>query len=69
VLTDLFGSTPSNIANRLLDRHHVNIVSGVNAPMLLRIMNYPDTDLDSLGEIAVTGARSGIVITSRKQAS
>jgi PTS system mannose-specific IIA component len=69
VLTDLYGSTPSNIANRLIERHHVNIVSGVNAPMLLRIMNYPDATLEMLGEIAVSGARNGIVITTRKQAS
>jgi PTS system ascorbate-specific IIA component len=69
VLTDLYGSTPSNIANRLIERHHVNIVSGVNAPMLLRIMNYPDAPLESLGEIAASGARNGIIITTRKQAS
>jgi PTS system ascorbate-specific IIA component len=69
VLTDLYGSTPSNIANRLHDRRHVNIVSGVNAPMLLRIMNYPDATLELLGEIAVSGARNGIIITTRKQAS
>jgi len=69
VLTDLYGSTPSNIANRLLDRHHVNIVSGVNAPMLLRVMNYPDATLELLGEIAVSGARNGIILSTRKQAS
>jgi PTS system mannose-specific IIA component len=69
VLTDLYGSTPSNIANRLIDRCAVSIVSGVNVPMLLRIMNYPDAPLDTLGEIAASGARNGIVITTRKQAS
>ncbi len=69
VLTDLYGSTPSNIANRLAETHNVSVVSGVNVPMLLRIMNYPDSQLDTLGEIAVSGARSGVVITTQKKAS
>jgi len=69
VLTDLYGSTPSNIANRLLDACNVKVVSGVSLPMLLRILNYPDMNLDALSEKAASGARDGIVITSRKQAS
>ncbi len=69
VLTDLFGSTPSNIANRLLETHNVIVVSGVNLPMLLRIMNYPDRELEILAEFATSGARNGIVLAQRKQAS
>jgi PTS system mannose-specific IIA component len=69
VLTDLYGSTPSNIANRLTDTRNVSVVSGVNVPMLLRIMNYPDSQLDKLVEFAVSGARSGVVITTHQQAS
>jgi PTS system ascorbate-specific IIA component len=69
VLTDLYGSTPSNIANRLAERHHVIVVSGVNAPMLLRILNYADGQLETLGEIAVSGARNGIILTTHMQAS
>jgi len=69
VLTDLYGSTPSNIANRLIDSCNVKVVSGVSLPMLLRILNYPDMNLDALSEKAASGARDGIVITSRKQAS
>ena len=69
VLTDLYGSTPSNIANRLADSHNVNVISGVNIPMLLRILNYHDMNLEALAEKAASGARDGIVVTSRKQAS
>ncbi|MGD2112116.1 MAG: PTS sugar transporter subunit IIA [Gammaproteobacteria bacterium] len=69
VLTDLYGSTPSNIANRLVDDHDVIVVAGVNMPMLLRVMNYPDRELGELAEFATSGARNGIVITRRKQAS
>jgi PTS system ascorbate-specific IIA component len=69
VLTDLYGSTPSNIANRLVDSHNVSVISGANIPMLLRILNYPDMNLEALAEKAASGARDGIVVSSRKQAS
>ena len=69
VLTDLYGSTPSNIANRLLQTHNASVVSGVNVPMLLRIMNYPDSQHQELSEIAASGARNGVVISAREQAS
>lgn len=69
VITDLYGSTPSNIAIRLLDGHNVRIISGVNVPMLLRILNYPDADLDKLADIAMEGAHNGVIVSNRRQAS
>jgi PTS system ascorbate-specific IIA component len=69
ILTDLYGSTPSNIAARLLERFNTRVISGVNVPMLLRILNYPDASLDKLAEIAVEGAHNGVIISTRKQAS
>ncbi len=69
ILTDLYGSTPSNIAARLLESYNVRIVSGINVPMLLRILNYPDTGLDRLAELAVEGAQNGVVVCTQKQAS
>jgi len=69
VLTDLYGSTPSNIANRLTDDHRAAVISGASIPMLLRILNYPDMDLEQLCEKAASGACDGVIITPRKQAS
>jgi len=69
VMTDLFGSTPSNIATHLIDRYPVHIISGVNIPMLLRVMNYPDLDLATLAEKAVSGACDGVVVITGKQTS
>jgi PTS system ascorbate-specific IIA component len=69
ILTDLYGSTPSNIANRLIDTHNACVISGANLPMLLRILNYPDMSLEALCDKAANGARDGIVISSREQAS
>jgi len=62
VLTDLYGSTPSNIACRLCELHDVRVVSGLNLPMLIRVLNYPDLDLDDLMHKAVTGGRDGVLI-------
>lgn len=69
VLTDLYGSTPSNIAARLLKEHNVLVISGVNIPMLMRILNYPSLPLEELGDKAISGARDGILATTGKQAS
>ncbi len=67
VLTDVYGATPSNIACRLREFHKVRIVAGVNLPMLIRVLNYPDLDLDQLGEKAISGGREGILSCSAEQ--
>ncbi len=61
VLTDCFGSTPSNIANRLLENHNIRVVSGVSLPMLIRVMNYARLPLNELANKAVSGGCEGIV--------
>ena len=37
VLTDMFGGTPSNIALSFLDEHRVEVVTGLNLPMLIKL--------------------------------
>lgn len=62
VLTDMFGSTPSNIACRLCDdKHQIRILAGLNLPMLIRILNYPTLDLDALKEKALSGGHDGVL--------
>ena len=61
VLTDICGATPCNIATRLLGEARVKIVTGVNLPMLLRVLNYADLGLERLVDKAITGGRDGIV--------
>ncbi|MDJ0881747.1 MAG: PTS fructose transporter subunit IIA [Gammaproteobacteria bacterium] len=60
VLTDLLGSTPSNLANYFAEDHHVKIISGVNLPMLIRIINYAEQPLELLAKIGIVGANKGI---------
>ena len=60
ILTDLYGSTPSNIACRLRTEK-VAVITGLNLPMMIRVLNYPTLDLFALAEKAMGGGRDGIV--------
>ncbi len=64
ILTDSYGSTPCNIANEFLDSDNRTLVSGLNLPMLIRIMNYRSLPLDKLKEIAIEGGKHGITSKS-----
>jgi PTS system mannose-specific IIA component len=37
ILTDMFGGTPSNLAMTFLDREKVEVITGVNLPMLIKL--------------------------------
>ena len=62
ILTDLYGSTPCNIAQKLTDIETVRIVTGLNVPMLIKVLNYPNLPLDELAEKARRGGRAGIIV-------
>jgi len=61
ILTDMYGATPTNVARRINPGRPVRIVTGVNLPMLLNVLNYPDRDLDALAALALEGGRQGIL--------
>ena len=62
VLTDLYGATPSNLAAQIARLGTpVRRVSALNLPMLLRVMNYAELDLDELPAVAAAGARNGVI--------
>ena len=50
ILTDMFGGTPSNVALSFHDEHHVEIVTGMNLPMLVKLATLKDDK--SLEELA-----------------
>ena len=50
VLTDMFGGTPSNVSLSFHDEHHVEVVTGMNLPMLIKLAT-PTDDL-SLEDLA-----------------
>jgi mannose PTS system EIIA component len=65
VLTDIFGATPGNVASRLLQDGHVEGVSGVSLPMLLRVITGRNgsgpTKLRGAVERALSGGSEGVV--------
>jgi len=61
ILTDMYGSTPSNIAARLAVDHKVLVVSGINLPMLVRIMNYPMLGVAELALKAESGVTASFI--------
>ncbi|MFV1981911.1 MAG: PTS sugar transporter subunit IIA [Thiohalomonadales bacterium] len=60
ILTDMYGSTPSNIACRHVSKN-IKAVSGLNLPMLVRVLNYPDLDLNQLIAKATSGGIEGVM--------
>jgi len=69
ILTDVFGATPCNVAQRLADGVQVKLVAGVNVPMLWRTLCYSGDTLDALVARAIAGATQGVmqVATTRPQ--
>lgn len=61
VLTDVFGATPCNVAQTVVDGVHSKLVAGVNLPMLLRTVNYRHETLDILVARAVSGGAQCIM--------
>lgn len=51
VLTDMFGGTPSNIALSFLDDHPIEVVTGINLPMLIKLATLRESK--QLSELAV----------------
>jgi PTS system ascorbate-specific IIA component len=69
ILTDVFGASPCNVAQRLADGTHVKVIAGLNVPMLWRSLCYADESLDAMVVRAMAGAAQGVmqVANSRPQ--
>jgi len=50
LLTDMFGGAPTDIASMFLDNEQIEVVTGVNLPMILKLADQSDND--SLSEVA-----------------
>lgn len=61
LLTDLFGATPSNLATRLIKPGKIEMITGLNMPMLLRAISYAGYDLRTCVEKSIEGGKNGIV--------
>ena len=61
VLADVFGATPCNVAQKLVDGVKSKLITGVNLPMLLRTVSYRHESLEALVARALIGGTQGIM--------
>lgn len=61
VLTDVFGATPCNVAQRLVAGRAAQLVAGVNLPMLLRAVSYRHESLEAVAARAIVGGAQGVM--------
>lgn len=61
ILADIYGATHTNVACRFLKKNVVELIAGVNLPMLIRTLNYRHLSLEKLVEKALSGGPEGIV--------
>ena len=61
ILTDIYGATPNNLARYFANDLNAEVVSGVNLPMLIRVLSYRGEDLEQLVIKAIEGATKDIL--------
>ena len=61
VLTDIVGATPANVATGLIRPGRVEVIAGVNVPMLLRALTYRNKDMLTLIARSLAGGCDGVV--------
>ena len=65
VLTDMFGGTPSNLSISIMDKAKVEVIAGINLPMLIRLASVREAaDLEAAVEQAQEAGRKYISIAS-----
>ena len=58
------GGTPANIAKNLASKYNTSLLSGVNLPMIIRLLNYRDENKQLILKKALEGACQGIHINN-----
>jgi mannose PTS system EIIA component len=61
ILSDMYGGSPSNIAQKLLAPGKVEGIAGVNLPMLIRVLTYREKSLSIVLDKAVSGGCEGVM--------
>ncbi len=65
VLTDMFGGTPSNLAISIMDQANIEVIAGINLPMLIKLASARECgDLKSAVESAQAAGRKYINVAS-----
>ena len=61
IFSDIYGATPCNLAGKLQAKGRVELVAGVNLPMLVRAFTYRAKGMDTMITKAVSGGRDGVL--------
>ncbi len=61
IFSDIYGATPCNLAAKLLVPGRVEVVAGVNLPMLVRAFTYRVKGMDTLITKAISGGCDGVL--------
>ena len=64
----MFGGTPSNLAISVMQNRKVEVIAGVNLPMLLRALNYRHEPLEVMVQRALAGGATGVMAIDAPQA-
>lgn len=64
ILTDLFGGTPSNLGLVFLEKGKVEVVSGVNLPMLIKAFQNRELPAAELATLVTEAGKKAIVKSS-----
>ena len=65
ILTDMYGGTPSNISLSFLEDKKIEVITGVNLPMLLKLATYQnDMDLEALAAFITDYGQRNINLAS-----
>lgn len=66
LLTDMFGGTPSNLAISVMDHANVEVIAGINLPMLIKLASVRgECSLEDAIEQAQTAGRKYISVASQ----
>jgi PTS system mannose-specific IIA component len=65
ILTDMFGGTPSNLSLSFLKDEQIEVLTGVNLPMLIAIIQNRGMKLSALAEKAQEAGKAGISLASK----
>ncbi|MCB1548994.1 MAG: PTS sugar transporter subunit IIA [Hyphomicrobiaceae bacterium] len=70
VLTDMFGGTPSNLAISVMDERKIEVIAGINLPMLIKLASVrADTPITEAVDLAKEAGRKYISVASQLLAS
>jgi len=66
IVTDMFGGTPSNVSLTFLEEKKIEVISGVNLPMLLKLATLSaKVSLEEAVKVAESAGRDNIIVASK----